>query len=373
MSQSEFFLHDAPTALNEDALNRIFIHAADVGAADIKIQTEEPVILKVHGRVHKITPRPLSPQEVELAVTVLYGSEGLNILKSGRDIDIAYDIRPTRTTRYRFRVNMVSGVVFGQPGIDITCRIIKLMPPSLADNNVEEGIIKALFPQNGIVLVVGQTASGKSTLIASTLREIAEGEDSNKFICTFEDPIEYVFDGVRKPTSNIFQTAIGADGQLRTFLAAIRNGMRRAPDILFMGETRDVETSDATASAAQSGHTVYSTLHADSVSNAVMRWVNFFPESSRAAALGNLLASIRLIVWQKLCINPKGGRVPVREYLQFTGDIRRELLQQSLVSPSQVILRIDEMIREVGQTKKQSAQRYLDRGEITEETFLSLI
>lgn len=373
MILSPYLFPNEPSRFDEDDFHRLLVHTAKTGASDIKIQTNNVIWLKIQGKNHRITHRPLTPQEVEGILRTIYGIAGPNVIKDGRDIDRGYEIHPTRLDRYRFRMNIVGGVIDGQPAIEITGRTIKLAPPTMDENNVEEGIMKGCFPKDGIVLVVGPTGSGKSTLIASMLGHIVVQEDSHKIICTFEAPIEYVYDSLPKPSSLIFQTEIGPEGNLKTFYDAIRNAMRRAPDIIFTGESRDLETVEATLAAAQSGHAVYSTVHANSVVETFSRTVNLFPEGARSGALNALVSASRMVIWQRLFVKPDGsGRVAVREFLQFTEDIRQELLTIGSNNTSAMMLRMGELVHEQGQSKSTCATRFYEAGLLSKSDWLEL-
>jgi defect-in-organelle-trafficking protein DotB len=273
-----------PVKFTEQELNRLLIHLSKVGCSDIKIQTNSPVIGKIQGRVLKVTSRPLPPPEVEQMLAIIYGSNGPTMIKDGRDIDKGYELNPARGERYRYRVNAVGGTTKGQKGIDITIRTIVIEPPTVESMRVEPGILKGCFPKDGIVIVAGPTGSGKSTLISSFIRFTMEQVDAHKFIVTFEAPIEYVYDTINRPSCVVWQSEIGPSGDLLTFADGIRNAMRRAPDIIFTGETRDIETAEASIAASQSGHAVYTTLHANSVTDVFSRIVNMFPMDARSAS-----------------------------------------------------------------------------------------
>lgn len=365
---SPFAAEFDPPKFNDAEMNKLLVRLSLANVSDIKIQSNNYVFAKIHGKVHRITQRKLPPQEVEMILSNLYGSNGPTIIKTGRDIDKSYELHPDRDSRFRYRLNAVGGTMNGQKSIEITARTINLEPPTLASMNVEQGIIEGAFPRDGIVLVVGPTGSGKSTLIASIIREMLADEDGNRFICTYESPIEYVFDSVYKPSSVIFQTEIGLSSDLPDFLSGIRNAMRRAPDVIFTGESRDLETVEASMAAAQSGHTVYTTLHANSVTDAFSRMANMFPPSTRAGQLNNLLGAVKMVVWQSLLKLPPSmgsGRVAIREYLVFTDEIRDELLSIGAENIAELRLAIKRNIKKHGQTAFDAAQRAHDDGKLT--------
>lgn len=369
----EYAFPDEPVKFNESEVNRLLIHMSKIGCSDIKIQTNSPIVGKIRGEVCAVTSRPLPRPEVEQILSVIYGPNGPTILKDGRDIDTGYELNPSKTERYRYRVNAVGGTTRGQKGIDITTRTIVIEPPTMDSLKVEEGIRKGVFPKDGIVIVVGPTGSGKSTLISSFIRTVAEKEDSHKFIVTFEAPIEYVYDTISRPSSVIWQTEIGPSGDLRTFADGIRNAMRRAPDIIFTGETRDIETAEASIAAAQSGHAVYTTVHANSATDAFTRIVNMFPTDARSGIMNSLVSSVRMVIWQRLFRRPDGqGRVAIREYLNFDDETRAELLSIGSDNMNKMLVHMRKLVSSRGMSMGQCARGYFDQGLLSEADLIAI-
>jgi defect in organelle trafficking protein DotB len=368
-----FMFPNEPVKFTEQELNRLLIHLSKTGCSDIKIQTNSQVVGKIQGKVLKVTRRPLPPPEVEQMLSVIYGTNGPSIIKDGRDIDKGYELNPSRGERYRYRVNAVGGTTKGQKGIDITIRTIVIEPPTMDSLKVEDGIRKGVFPKDGIVIVVGPTGSGKSTLISSFIRTAMEQEDAHKFIVTFEAPIEYVYDTVKRPSCVVWQSEIGLSGDLRSFADGIRNAMRRAPDIIFTGETRDIETAEASIAAAQSGHAVYTTVHANSATDAFSRIVNMFPTDARSGIMNSLVSSVRMVIWQRLFRRPDGkGRVAVREFLNFDDDTRAELLSIGADNMNQMLIHMRKLVSSRGMSMGQSARIFFDQGMLSEADLIAI-
>jgi defect-in-organelle-trafficking protein DotB len=375
LKDSPLALLNEPAKFSELEFHKLLVHLSISGASDIKIQSNNYIYAKVNGKVHRITKRKLPPTEVEAILSIIYGANGPSIIKDGRDIDKGYELHPNRTDRYRYRINVVGGTSHGQRGMEITIRTINIEPPTMSAMKVEEGIIEGAFPNEGIVIVVGPTGSGKSTLISSFIRDILEQEDADKFICTFESPIEYVYDTIETDTATIWQTEIGPSSDLPDFLAGIRNAMRRAPDVIFTGESRDIETVEASMSAAQSGHAVYTTVHANSVVDAFRRITNFFPHSARGGAMNNLISSVRMVIWQRLFKLPPEmgeGRVAVREYLNFTEDVREELLSIGADNMDKMMLHMKKLVDSHGQSKSASARKFFDEGRLSMHDLITI-
>ena len=350
----------------------MLIFLSNIGASDLKIQTGNGMVAKVQGNVHFLTNRKLPPSEVESVLSTLYGSNGPARIKSGFAIDKAYELHPTRLERYRYRVNAVGGLLNGTKAIEITIRMIVIEPPTMDDVKLEEGIRKGAFPKDGIFIMAGATGSGKSTTLASIMRAMLEDESGNRFIVTFEAPIEYVYDTIHKPTSTIFQTEIGGDADLKDFPDGIRSAMRRAPDVILNGEMRDIETIESTLAASQSGHAVYTTVHANSVVDTFNRIVNFFPQGGRASVMNALLSSIRVVCYQRLLKTLDGKRCALREYLVFDDAIRQELLAIGVDNMDKMLIHLRTVVERSGQSMSACADRLYKQGLISETTAMTV-
>jgi defect-in-organelle-trafficking protein DotB len=340
--------------------------------SDVKIQTNNYIYAKWHGQVTRITRRILNPLEVESILQALYGNNGPALLKNGTPIDAGLDFSPARGERYRFRMNAVGGTRLGQKSIELTIRPIPVTPPSVEDLGLEDRLVEAAFPLDGLVLFIGKTGSGKSTAISALMRKMFEDPDSNRFVAMFEDPIEFIYDTIDMPSTVLFQSEVGGAGDLKTFLAGVENAMRRAPDAIYFGETRKLEGIEAVSAAAESGHAVYTTLHAKSIVDMFSRVSNWYPAEGRDWQMNNLISLIRLVVWQRLFVLPPElgpGRFAVREYLPFTDDVRNELLEIGATNVQQMLLHLKQVVETKGVSARASAQEHLEAGRMTEKDF----
>lgn len=300
----------------------VFCHRAD--ASDITIQTAEPIIIEVYGRIHKITKRKLTNTEVGDLLNTIYGPNGTTQLMRGNDLDTHYEVRPSRNERFRYRVNGVGCYTEGHEGIQITIRTIPSTPPSLDTLNLPQQILDNMAPQQGVVYITGATGSGKSTLLASMIKKLSEEKTGNRKILTYEAPIEFVYDNVEMPTSVVSQSEIPR--HLPSFADGVRNALRRKPHLILVGEARDPETISAVLEAALTGHPVYTTLHTNGVAETIRRLVGSFPQEERLGRTIDIIESLRLIVWQRLVPSTDGKRIPLREYLAFSETLRDRLL-----------------------------------------------
>ncbi len=361
---SEFLLPDEPIRFSTEALDRMLLHCVNLSASDITLQTNTPVFAEVHGRLHAITTRKLSNTEVGDMLNAIYGSNGTTQIYSGKDVDTQYEIRPNRNQRFRFRVNGTGCQIEGHDGLQITLRSIPAMPPDLASLNVEPGILKAMAPDQGTVVVTGPTGSGKSTLLAAIIKSLAEEPDGNRKMLTYESPIEFVYDMVEMPSSVMSQSEIPR--HLPSFAAGVRNALRRKPRLILVGEARDVETISAVIDAALTGHPVYTTLHSNGVSDAVRRMISTFPADERHGRALDILETLRMVIWQKLAPSVDGKRIALREYLVFDQEVRDILIDTPV---ERLSARTRQLLYERGQPMVVDAKKKFEEGILLEREY----
>ncbi len=357
-------LPNEPVRFTPAHLNPLLAFCAGLNASDITIQTNEPIYTEVYGRLIRVTNRKLSNTEVGEILNAIYGPNGTTQILSGHDVDTHYEFHPTRTERYRFRVNGTGCQVEGHDAIQITLRTIPSTPPKLADLGLEPEVLEAIAPYQGVVYVTGATGSGKSTLLASIIRDIIEKEDSNRKVLTYESPIEFVYDSIEKPSSIVSQSEIPR--HLPSFAAGVRNALRRKPRLILVGEARDAETISAVLEAALTGHPVYTTLHSNGVAETMRRLVTSFPEGERHGRTIDIIETIRLAIWQQLVPTIDGKRVALREYLIFTEEVRDILLSAELDNITAVTR---QLVKKHGQTMAADARKKFEQGLISERDF----
>lgn len=358
---TEHFMPDEPLRFTKDEMDKLLVYSHQLGASDITLQTNEPVFTEVYGRLLKVTKRKLTNAEVGEMLNSIYGPNGTTQILMGKDIDTHYEVRPSRSERYRYRVNGTGCQVEGHDGIQVTLRTIPSMPPLLSSMNLEPELINAMAPEEGVVYVTGSTGSGKSTLLAAIIREISEQQESNRKILTYESPIEFVFDRVEKPSTVVSQSEIPR--HLPSFAAGVRNALRRKPRLILVGEARDPETISAVMEAALTGHPVYTTLHSNGVAEVMRRLVTTFPAGERHGRAIDIIETIRVVIWQKLVPSVTGERVALREYLIFDEAVRDMLLDEE---PENITAATRRLLKERGQPILVDAQRKFDAGLISE-------
>lgn len=357
---SNFTVHD---------LEPFMIWAVEQITSDVTIQSGEEIICDIHGRKYRTTKRKLSRSEVTNLITFIYKSDGaLGRLNAGNAVDLPWEIKVGRNKTLRFRVNITTILSEGHKGYSITIRVINTRAPLLEDLNVPQEIIDNIAPKEGLILVVGATGSGKSTLLSSVLDWRLRQPNANLKILTFEAPIEFVYDDVIKPSSLISQSEVYE--HLQSFSDAISNALRRKPEVILLGEMRDKETITEAIIAAGTGHLVYSTLHANSVSNTFTRMLNMFQPEERPAKASELISSIQMIISQKLLPSVDGKRIAIREYLVFTSDIKNYLQE---INVDQITFEVQKLLKENGQTFLQETLREYNNGKITKKEVREIV
>lgn len=367
MTSSEFSYPREPTRFEANHIDDLLVYCYHIEASDITIQTGEPIIAEVYGRIYKITKRSMANTEVGDLLNAIYGPNGTTQIMRGKDLDTHYEVRPSRHERYRYRVNGVGCYTEGHEGIQITIRTIPSTPPPLSYLQLPEHVIEAIAPQEGIIYITGSTGSGKSTMLAAIIRHLAEQPDGNRKILTYEAPIEFVYDSVEKPSSIISQSEIPK--HLPTFAEGVRNALRRKPHLILVGEARDSETISAALEAALTGHPVYTTLHTNGVAETIRRLVGSFAREERTGRTIDIIETMRLIIWQRLVPAIDGKRVALREFLVFTEKLRDKLLSGD---PETITQRTRELLELHGQPMIQDVEAKYKEGRISDRLYAIL-
>lgn len=362
--KSEVLFPNEPSRFTPRDMDKLMLFCTEKNASDITIQTGSPILAEIHGKLFKVTNRSISHTEVGEVLNSIYGPNGTTQISSGKDVDTHYEIRPDRQQRFRFRINGTACQVEGHEGIQITARTIPADPPTLDSMELDQAIIDNMAPQQGTVVVTGATGSGKSTLLAAIIREIAMDVNANRKIVTYESPIEFVYDSIKKPSSIISQTEIPK--HLPSFAAGVRNALRRKPGLILVGEARDPETISAVIDAALTGHPVYTTLHSNGVADCVRRMISTFPAEERHGRALDILETLRMVIWQKLVPSVDGKRVALREYLNFDEDIRDILVSTQV---EKLAAKTRHLLKERGQPMLLDAKRKLSEGVISERVY----
>jgi len=297
-----------------EIFNDLLKLAVESGASDIVIKSNKPGYVRLSGRLKPVDMDPIAAEEVKEFVDTHVPRVFKTRWEDEGQVDFAYSAEGIG----RFRVNG-----FHQRGTaSIVFRHIKSRVPTFANLGLNpEPMLNLAKAKDGIVLVCGATGSGKSSTMAAMLGWINENQD--KHIVTLEDPIEFTF----QDDKSVFQQReIGLD--VPTFELAIKSVLRQNPDIILIGEMRDRETFETAISAAETGHLVFSTMHAATVAQSLTRLFEFFPPEQQVQARRQVAGSLRGFICQKLIPTMEGGgRVPANEVLYADPVIKTLILE----------------------------------------------
>lgn len=292
------------------------------GASDIHITTGQPPVFRLHGRLRRLETKTLEPDDTVALMKSITPERCQRELQEHGSTDFGFAFGD----QARFRVS-----VFKQRGqIAMVLRQIPndmLTPEQLG---VPDVVTKLVLRPRGLFLVTGPTGSGKSTTLASMVNYINENVDHH--IITIEDPIEF-FHYHKKSTVN--QREIGVD--VPTFAEAIRRALRQDPDVILVGEMRDLETIGAAITAAETGHMVFATLHTNSAQSTINRIIDAFPGNLQDQIRTQLASSIVGILAQTLLPRIGGGRIAAYEILVVTSGIANLIRENKIFRISSAI------------------------------------
>jgi defect-in-organelle-trafficking protein DotB len=343
-------------------------------ASDITVQPGRPVFARIGSEYLPVTEIPLNTDEIDKIVRHIYGPSGPAEILGGAALDPAHEVFVKRVGRIRYRVNITGGRYKGTTSAEISLRTLPTIPIKLSELDIELELARAAVgSHDGLVLFTGATGSGKSTLMSSIIRDVMENATAETKIVEFSAPIEFIYDGVIAPHATIWQTTAGKElidpngGSI--FAAAVSNAMRRNPDIIIIGESRDTDTMQNTISASMSGHLVMSTMHTKTVDSTIRRAVNMFDASVRQQMSIDIMEQLRLICTQRLIPRVGGGRVAVREFMVFGEEIRETFLRQDVDKWPRLVRSLLAEEKAIGQSMAKGAMKLLRAGKITEETY----
>ncbi len=287
-------------------------HLVEVAGSDLHLKAGGPAYVRVDGELTAVdTLPPLSPADVEGFARRLMPPDRWERFAQGNEADFACSL-PDGT---RFRA-----AAFRQVGnVGLVLRRVESGGPSFEELGLPPSVRKMAEEHRGLILVTGPTGSGKTTTTAAMIGHINATRRCH--IVTVEDPIEILHGD---NLALVDQREIGTD--TGSFAAALRSAARQDPDVIFVGEMRDLETTGAALQAAATGHLVISTLHTTSAKDTVTRIIDLFPPHQQGQARLSLAGSLQGIVCQRLVPRAGGGRVAALEVMVMTSRIRELLL-----------------------------------------------
>src|ERR687896_734790 len=286
----------------------VLLQVMEREASDLHLTSGAPPMIRHHGKLHALEYPNLTPQLCREVIYSILTNDQRQRLETDWQIDFAYSI----PGRARFRVN----AYFQRASIGAAFRLIPHEMPALGDLGLPSTLEDFTKKPRGFVLVTGPTGSGKSTTLAAMLDLI--NETRHEHILTIEDPIEFLH---RHKSCIVNQRELGADA--KGFGPALKAALRQDPDVILVGEMRDLETMSTALTAAETGHLVFATLHTQDTAQTVDRIVDSFPPAQQHQVRVQLSIALQGIVTQQLLPTADGkGRVCATEVLVPTPGVR---------------------------------------------------
>ena len=332
-------------------LEKLFRTAAQYHASDLFISTGAKPILRINGDLIKIEEHPvLTKTMAEEYLFEIMTPEQKKEFEQSMDIDFSLDIE----TIARFRVNLF----MQRKGISGAFRMITENVATMDELGLPTQMKKVTTLKSGLVIVTGPSGSGKTTTLASIVNEVNRAQ--KKHIITIEDPIEYVH---KNEQSIIQQREVGI--HTHSFQKGLRATLRENPDIILVGEMRDLETMQQAITAAETGHLVLATLHTTGCADSVNRIIDSFPADQQNQIRTQLSTSLRAVFWQTLLkTKDEKGRVGAFE-LMFSNNAIANMIRKA--ATHQINSVIETSTKEGMQTMKKSLIDLVQAGIITEE------
>jgi len=334
-------------------MQRYLDYAISKNASDVHIMVGVPVTLRVDGKLFSIPEvEAVSEAKAKELIAGIVSADSLNVLEQKKEIDFSFGYQ-----NMRFRVN----IYYQKGSIAGSLRLIPSQIRNFQELGLPPILEKFTSQSQGFVVIAGPTGSGKSTTLAALIDKI--NEERRSHIITIEDPIEYVFEHKKGIVS---QREIGQD--TNTFARGLRSALREDPDVVLVGEMRDLETIDAALTMAEPGHLVFTTLHTNSAAQTTDRIVGVFPPHQQQQVKSQLANVLLGVVSQRLIPRVNGGRVMAAEIMVSNSAIK-SLIREGKVhqipniiqtSASEGMISLDKVLSEL-----------VSRGEISMEDALS--
>jgi twitching motility protein PilT len=328
----------------------IFDDAVKKNASDIHLSVGKPPTLRVDGGLRQMPRQPISALWMQEEMERIAGKDRLEIALKHYDVDFAFQYGEAR-----FRCNVGAD----RYGLTLAARKLPTKIPTPEDLRLPRSVTDFKHLDRGMVLVTGPTGSGKSTTLAAILNQICKEQD--RHLITLEDPIEFVLPQDGKST--VHQRELG--GSFTTFSGGLRQALRQDPDIVLVGELRDIETMRTAVMAAETGHLVFGTLHTYDAASTIARLVNSFPADEQEQIRAQLAYILKGIVSQTLLVHSSGrGRVAAYEVMITNPAIANNL--RKVDGHAQIKGTIEVSKREGMQTMDMALANLVKKGLVTQ-------
>ena len=344
-----------PATSQTSSIDELLERMVAQGASDLHVTTGSEPAIRVNGRLQRLDDvARLSADDSQRLLYRILSTEQQKQLEIKRQIDLSYSIPGLA----RFRVN----VYFQRESLGAAFRLVPAELKTLDDLGLPQQLHELAKKPRGLVLVTGPTGSGKSTTLAAVIDEI--NRNRHDHIMTIEDPIEFLH---RHKNCIVNQREIGPDAI--SFGEALRGARRQDPDVILLGEMRDLETIATALTAAETGHLVFATLHTQDAPSTVDRLIDVFPAAQQEQIRVQIASTLQAIVTQTLVPTIDGaGRVPAVEIL-YPDDAVRNLIRQAKVEQIYSIMQTG--TQRGMQTLEQALVDLVVRGKISQDTAIA--
>lgn len=333
----------------------------DAKASDLHLIVGLKPVLRIFGELGFIeSEKELTPKDIESMVFSMLAANEKELFLKNHDLDFGYSIKSGE----RFRVNLH----YERGNMGLVARAISDEIPSLEDVGVPEITRQLLDLEQGLILITGPTGCGKSTTLAAMIDYI--NKNRNASIVTLEDPIEFLF---KSEKSVIIQRQLGND--MKSFASGLKHVLRQDPDVVMVGEMRDLETISTTITLAETGHLVLATLHTYSAAQTIGRIIDIFPPHQQNQIRSQLSMTLAAVFSQRLLPKVDGGQIAAREVMINTPAIANLIRENKIAqirstietSAKEGMISMDRELKRMYKEKlisKESAQIHMSNPEI---------
>jgi twitching motility protein PilT len=331
-------------------LKEIFKIAVEKHASDVHLIVGLPPYLRINGELSEIEgERSISRKEMEQLVYSIMDEELKQKLIEQKELDLGFE----NDDQTRFRVNLH----YEKGNLGLVARVISDTIPKMEDVGMPKVVYNLLSLNQGLILITGPTGCGKSTTLAAMIDYINGNRKAH--IITLEDPIEYVF----KPNQSIIiQRQLGGD--MTSFAEGLKHALRQDPNVIMVGEMRDLETIATTLTLAETGHLVLATLHTYSAAQTIDRIVDIFPPHQQGQIRMQLSMTLAGVISQRLLPKIGGGRVAAREIMTNTPAVSNMIRENKI---AQIKTTIETSSKEGMVTLDQDLKRLFDSKMVAKE------
>ncbi|PLX26733.1 type IV pili twitching motility protein PilT [Candidatus Parcubacteria bacterium] len=341
----------------------LFLYAIEKNASDIHLVASVPPLVRIDGKLNYVEgQKELKNSDIEAIAFSIISDDQKERFNHTKDLDFGFEL-----DEHRFRVNLS----YEKRNVRLVARVINNEVPSLDEIGMPKVIYNLLGLKQGLILLTGPTGCCKSTTLAAMIEYINDNEFKN--IITFEDPVEFVFESKK---SVISQRELGSD--MLSFGAGLKHAMRQDPNVIMVGEMRDLETIATTITLAETGHLVLATLHTYNAAQTIDRIIDAFPPHQQNQVRMQLSMTLASVISQRLLPKQGGGRVAAREIMLNTSAVSNMIREQKIAQIKSVIetsskdgmFSMDQDIQRIYKDKeveKEVAQSYMDHPELLDK------